>query len=258
MKVKNIGGDDPDHVVMYCVHGNEPCGKLAVDRILHEEPEFQSPVKLVFANEKAFREGKTHLEEDLNRAWNSGNKGTHESRLAEKIKEEIQGKTVLDIHSSFSHPEAFGLIVEDPENSRKQLDYLGLDHVADMREVYSSKIQGVHRVAVECGYTRSQKAIENAYNVIKNFMKANGILEGEAERNTPEEYMMYGKVTGKDYQFTHRNFKKVEKGQAYAIRGKEKLRAEEDFYPVLMSTTGYEDMIGFKAGKTQRGELRSS
>lgn len=258
MKVKNIGGEDPDHVIMYCVHGNEPCGKLAVERILHEEPDIRKPVKLVFANEKAYRDGKTHIDEDLNRAWNSRRKDTHEARLSKRIKEEIQGKTVLDIHSSFSHPEAFGLITEDPENSRKQLEYLGIDQVADMRDVYSSNIPDVHRVAVECGYTRSQKAIENAYRVIKNFMRANGILEGEVERKTPEEYRMYGKVVGSDYQFTHSNFEKVEKGQVYAIRGKEKLEAKEEFYPVLMSTTGYEEMIGFKARKKNLGELRSS
>ncbi|MBY6294184.1 hypothetical protein GLU60_02235 [Nanohaloarchaea archaeon H01] len=258
MKVRDLGGDDPDHAVMYCVHGNEPCGKLAVDRILHEEPELKKPIKLVLANEKAYTEGKTHLDGDLNRAWNSRGSSTHESSLSEKIKEEIQGKTVLDIHPSFSYPEAFGLITENPEGSRKQLDRLGLDHIADMRGVYNSKIPDVHRVAVECGYTRSQKAIDNAYAAIKNFMKANSIIEGEVARNIPEEYKLYERVTESDYQFIHRNFEKVEKGQTYAISEKERLDAKEDFYPVLMSTTGYQDMIGFKAKKKDRGELRTN
>jgi len=247
MRTKILGQGEPEHAVLYCVHGNEPCGKLAVDRIIHEEPEIKKPVKLVFANEKAFQQGVTHIDEDLNRVWHPQKQETHEEKLAKKIQKEIKGKTVLDIHSSFSHPEAFGLKTRDSEIVDQQMEKLGLKQSADIGPVYDSQIQDTNRIAVECGYTRSQQAIENAYNVVKNFLKANQIIEGTAKDRKPCQYRIHSKVEETGYQFTRKNFQRIEKGETYAIKGKEKLKASEEFYPVLMSTTGYDNMIGFKA-----------
>lgn len=252
MKVRTVGGEDPEHAIMYCVHGNEPCGKLAVDRILHENTEFQKPVKLIFANEKAFNQGVSHTERDLNRAWNAENLETHEARLARKIRREIEGLKVLDIHSSFSHPKAFGLKPSENGTYDEEICKLGLKHSVDISPVYSDQIKETDRIAVECGYTRSQRAIENAYNIIKNFLKSNGILEGNPEERKPERYRIYDKVEGSNYQFLGKNFQKIEKGEKFAIQPEEySLEAQEGFYPVLMSTTGYDDMIGFKAEKIE-------
>lgn len=250
MKVRNVGGENPEHAVMYCVHGNEPCGKLAVERILHEELEFQNPVKLIFANEKAFKQGESHTERDLNRAWNAENLETHEARLAKKIKREIKGLKVLDLHSSFSHPEAFGLKPSEEGTYEEEIGNLGVKYSADISKVYNDQIKNVDRIAVECGYTRSQKAIENAYRITKNFLKNNDILEGEPEGKDTEKYKIYDKVEGSNFQFLGKNFQKVNEGEEFAIQPEEySLEAQESFYPVLMSTTGYDDMIGFKARK---------
>jgi succinylglutamate desuccinylase len=46
-----------------------------------------------------------------------------------------------------------------------------------------------------------------------------------------------------------RNFEKVAKGEVYASRGDKELVAEKGFYPVLMSTNGYEDILGHKASR---------
>ncbi len=234
---------------MYCVHGNEPCGKLAAERLMQENLEFQKPVKLVFANEKAYREGKSQLEDDLNRVWGTSSEETHEKRLAGKIEDELRGLKVLDIHSSFSHPEAFGLETESSEFSDKQLKNLGVEKAVSIEAAYNHQISGCERIAVECGYVRSEKTIRNAHRVMKNFLKANDVLKGEVERKEPEKYRIYEKVEGSDYHFMKDNFQKVERGEIYATKQDEELKADESFYPVLMSTTGYDDMIGFKARK---------
>jgi succinylglutamate desuccinylase len=249
LKVRKIGKGEPQHAVMYCVHGNEPCGKYAVERILHEGLEFRKPVKLVFANEKAYREGKSELEADLNRAWGTDSEENHEEKLARKIENELRGKKVLDLHSSFSHPEAFGIDLEKKKELELQTEKLGLDKTVNMGEVYSSRIPECERIAAECGYVRSENALRNAYRITKNFLRANGIIEGEPQKTDPEKFRIYDKVEGRGYQFTGENFKKIRKGETFAIKGKRRLRAEEDFHPVLMSTTGYDDMIGFKAEK---------
>lgn len=247
MKTKILGEGEPEHAVMYCVHGNEPCGKLAVDRIIHEKLNFQKPVKLVFANEKAFNKGVSEVDEDLNRVWHSDSRETHEKRLEEKIRKEIKGLKVLDLHSSFSHPEAFGLNTKNSSQIDGQIAKLGLKQTADISPVYDYRLENVERTAVECGYTRTQKTIENAYRITKNYLKANNIITGRPETRQPDKYKIYDKVKGKDYQFIKKNFQKIKKGEKYAIRGNEDLKAEEDFYPVMMSTTGYDDIIGFKA-----------
>jgi hypothetical protein len=58
-------------------------------------------------------------------------------------------------------------------------------------------------------------------------------------------------VEGRGYEFFGSNFQKIEDGQKYAERDGEDVIAEQDFYPVLMSTDGYKDMLGFKAEKIQ-------
>jgi hypothetical protein len=45
------------------------------------------------------------------------------------------------------------------------------------------------------------------------------------------------------------NFEKVRKGETFAVSKEDELKAGEEFYPVLMSTTGYDNMVGFKARK---------
>lgn len=249
MKVRKLGEGEPEHAVMYCVHGNEPCGKLAVERLMHQDIEVQKPVKFVFANERAYSKGRSQLEDDLNRVWSTDSEDTHEKELARKIEEEIRGKKVLDIHSSFSHPEAFGLETESSDFSSKQLRNLGVDKAVSIEEAYSHQIPGCDRIAVECGYVRSEKTIRNAYSVLKNFLKANDVLPGEVKQRNPEKYRIYETVQGSGYQFMKENFQKVQKEETYAEKPGDKLKADEDFYPVLMSTTGYDDMVGFKARK---------
>jgi hypothetical protein len=54
-----------------------------------------------------------------------------------------------------------------------------------------------------------------------------------------------------DWRFKAENFELVEKGEVYAVKEGEKLEAEEDFYPVLMSTNGYNGQLGYKAEKIE-------
>jgi len=48
------------------------------------------------------------------------------------------------------------------------------------------------------------------------------------------------------------NFEKVEKGEVFAEEGEKELKASEDFYPVLMSTNGYNGVLGYKAQKIEK------
>ena len=43
------------------------------------------------------------------------------------------------------------------------------------------------------------------------------------------------------------NFERVPAGEAFAATDGEPVHAEEDFYPVLMSANGYEELFGYTA-----------
>ncbi|MFB6209003.1 MAG: succinylglutamate desuccinylase/aspartoacylase family protein [Candidatus Nanohaloarchaea archaeon] len=249
MKVEKLGEGEPEIAISYLIHGNEPCGYHALQRIKREYSNFNKPVKLVLANEKAFRKGEKCIDEDLNRCLRNPEGETHEQKVAKDLKRELEGLKVLDLHSSYSYPEPFSIMTENDRESRKLATKVDAGKCVDLSQVYSSQMENCTRVAAECGHLGSEKAIRNAYRITVNFLKAEGALEGGFESGEPEVFRATDSVEGSGYQFQAQNFRRVEKGEIYAFKEGEDRRAEEDFYPVLMSTNGYEDMIGFKAEK---------
>jgi hypothetical protein len=95
----------------------------------------------------------------------------------------------------------------------------------------------------------SENPTQDAYDLLVNFLAAEGLIDAEFERSDPEFFKVYSKEEGSGYEFLASNFQKVEEGEVYAEKSGSQKVAEQDFYPVLMSTDGYDDMIGFKAEK---------
>ena len=62
------------------------------------------------------------------------------------------------------------------------------------------------------------------------------------------------KPAGTEYEVFVENFELVEAGTAFAAVDNEPLYAEEDFYPVLLSPYGYEDIFGYVAEDVGRVE----
>jgi Succinylglutamate desuccinylase len=69
MKVYELGEGTPEVAVVGGIHGDEPCGPLAIKRLLAEELTVERPVKLIIANEEALEAGQRYLEADLNRVF---------------------------------------------------------------------------------------------------------------------------------------------------------------------------------------------
>ncbi|MFB6159174.1 MAG: succinylglutamate desuccinylase/aspartoacylase family protein, partial [Candidatus Nanohalobium sp.] len=103
MKTTVRGSGEPEIVVVGSVHGDEPAGKNAVEKVLEEESEFRRPVKFIIANEKALEEGERFIDRDLNSSFpGDPDSSRYEDRLAAEITEEVKGKTVIDLHSTRS------------------------------------------------------------------------------------------------------------------------------------------------------------
>ncbi|EFW94135.1 Succinylglutamate desuccinylase / Aspartoacylase family protein [Haladaptatus paucihalophilus DX253] len=256
MRVQTLGDGTPDLAVVACLHGNERCGKTAIERVLAEKPAFSRPVRFVLANEAAIAEGVRFIDEDLNRAFPGDPEGdTHESRLAAELLPEIRDCGVLDLHSTRSHPEAFALLSRINDRTKRLARATGVARVVDISYVAGGLIDHVDGVAVECGLRGTERAERNAERVLRNFLGETGAVDALSESGDPELYRIFDAVEGADYEFVGENFVRVEEGEVFARKrgtgdtgspGNE-LRADRPFYPVLMSTDGYDEMVGFRA-----------
>jgi len=254
MKVEKLGKGEPEHAILYCVHGSEPCGHYAVEKLKNQDLDFEKPIKLVLANEKAFDQGERFVEKDLNRCFPGDKKSeVHEENLAYRITEELDGLKVLDLHSTYSHSEPFAITPVLNSRRKEVAISSGVNNVVAIGEIVDNYMENVDRTAVECGHTGTDQAIRNAFKILKNFLTSEGVVkEGfKTENNNTDFYEIYERVEGTGYIFLKENFEEVKKNEKFAekINGEAKT-AENSFYPVLMSTNGYEDIIGFKARKS--------
>lgn len=257
MQIECRGGDDPEIAVVGGIHGDEPCGVEAIERLLSEDRTFERPVAFVIANEKALTRAERYVESDLNRSFPGDIDGeSHESRLAARLSEEIGDCTTLSMHSTQSSREMFAL-VKDLGLAGELCPYLSIAAVVDVGDHDKGRLfESVDRlIEIECGFQGSAEAEENAYTVTREFLGATGALPDE-RRRPQRELPVYrlAKPVPKDgastYEVYAENFEAVEPGEAFAAVDNEAVIADEGFYPVLMSPYGYENLFGYAAERT--------
>lgn len=250
MIVEVLGDGDPAHAVVACVHGDETCGWHAFNRLKACSPRLRKPLKFVLANERAWKLGVRCCDEDLNRvAPGDPDSPAYERRLAARLHEELDGLTVLDIHSTESRGCPFSIVVGQTDVKLRLARSTGLRRVIDMSHVPGGLTQDLDGVAIECGYHDDEGAASVAFDTLRHFLAAEGLIDGPVRRPELEVYEVYEVVAGRGYEVVADNFECVEEGEVYAYKGTTVKRAEESFYPVLMSTDGYDDLVGFKARK---------
>jgi len=260
MQIHQLGEGQPELAVVAGIHGDEPCGVRAVERILAEDPAVERPVKFIIANEEALEAGVRFLEEDLNRAFPGDPDGdTHESRLAHELAREVQGCTVLALHSTQSYAEPIAVIDTVDEIARSLAPLLPVDVLIETDNHTDGRlIEHAHTIEVECGLQGTDQAAENGYWLVRAFLAAANVLApptAEDRLATPERsevrvFRLEGpipKPPGKEYEVVVPNFEKVEAGERFAIADGAALTAEEAFYPVLLSAEGYDEIFGYAA-----------
>lgn len=256
MKTEIIGPEnvEPEYSIVYCIHGDETCGKKAVEKLKASDYELNKPVKLVFANEEAYEENVRYIDTDLNRIFPGDPQSELlEEKLAVRIYEEVEDTTNLVIHSTHSQPTPFSIM------STNQFDKC-------LVEASSTKWIGVYKetqgslecltdsVVVEAGPQGTSQATKEAYNCLLNFLSEYEIIDREKEIIEPEYFQIKDQVKQTGYEFLGENFEKVNTGEVFAKKGKKTLTAETGFYPFLMSTNGYNNMLGFRAEKIRAPE----
>lgn len=255
MRTHTLGEGEPALAVVVGQHGDEPCGERAMERLLAaDDLQVTGAVLFVVANERAAEAGVRFVDVDLNRAYpGDPDADAYEVRLASDLLDVVDDLPVLDLHSTVSTAEPFALYQRLTPETRRLLERTGLDRAVDIRTEAGGMTAHVDGVAVECGRKGSAAAVDNAERVIRNVLAAYGVVDGEAVVSDPTVFEVTGRVDGTGYEFLGENFVAVPAGTPFARRGDETLTAADPFYPVLMSTDGYEDSVGFRA--TRRGPL---
>lgn len=257
MRIEQIGEGEPAVAVVGAIHGDEPCGVTAIERLLESEPAVEQPVKLIVANERALKAGSRYVEEDLNRAFPGDPDGpTHESRLAAELTAELAGCTTLALHSTQSYEEPFAIVREAAGSPMELASQISVDAVVETGPFDDGRLfESVTRlVEVEAGYQGTTAAADNATRIVREFLRSTGVLTDKPPLE-PLDHPVYRlnnvvpKDDAQDYEVFVSNFERVEAGDAFAAIDGDTVVADEPFYPVLLSAYGYEDVFGYAAKK---------
>ena len=255
MRVEKLGEGEPEVAIVGSIHGDEPCGKKAIERFIQSDIAVEKPVKFIIANEKALEKDTRYVEKDLNRSFPGDiSSEVHEERLAARILEQVEGMNVLSIHSTKSYEEPFAAQSILNEEIMDLVKKTGVEIVSHGDEELGCLGEYARAVEAECGFQESDQAAENAFKLMKNFLAANKVIDEDYSLSDPEVFDIYETVREPDFKFVASNFQKVEEGEVYALDDGEEVRAEEDFYPVLMSTNGYSSILGHKAKKVKKSD----
>jgi succinylglutamate desuccinylase len=250
MQTITRGDGNAELVIVGSLHGDEPAGKRAIERILEKDLEYAKPVKFIIANEQALEKDIRYIDTDLNRSFpGDPDSDSHEERLAAKILEEIGDAAVLDLHTTHSYPDPFATAKDTSDATMDMARAAGVEHVVVFEEASGSLAGQREGIVVETGYQHSDEAVDNAVEVIERVLAYHGIIERPIPPSEPEVYRYLDTVKGTGWEFTAKNFELVREGEVYARKGDEELTADRDFYPVLMSTHGYDGQLGFRAEK---------
>ncbi|WP_418285546.1 succinylglutamate desuccinylase [Halorubrum sp. DTA46] len=260
MDVYELGAGEPEVAVVAGIHGDEPCGARAVRRLLDTDPDVERSVRLIIANEPALDAGVRYLDTDLNRAFpGDPDSDAREERMAARLLDEVAGCTTLAIHSTQSYAEPFAVIDSMDEVARAVAPHLPVEVVIQTDAFTEGRlIEHPHTLEVEAGLQGSDGAADNAYWLTRAFLTATGVLpapgaDGVVDAGGRDDVAVFRlrdripKPEAEEYEVFARNFERVEAGDRFAAADGDPIRADEPFYPVLLSPYGYRDQFGYVA-----------
>jgi hypothetical protein len=179
----------------------------------------------------------------------------HERRLAHRLADEIQGCTVLSIHSTQSHADPFVIASGMGDPVPEVVPNLPVTALVDTGSLVDGRIFAADAdiLEVEAGLQGTETAAENAYRLTREFLVATGALPGDpVPREVPVFEMgeSIPKPEASEYEVFVENFERVAPGKTYAAADGEPLVADGEFWPVLLSPYGYAHQFGYRGEHT--------
>jgi hypothetical protein len=250
------GDGEPRIAVVGSIHGDEPEGAKAIERLLAENLDYSKPVKYIVANPPALERGVRYIDADMNRIFpGDAESDDLERRLAARVCEETKGCMSLVLHSTRSYPEPFALVSKYDTELFELASNLPVDKVVDESSLSDGSFTRCDSVvSVECGFQGTNEAADAAERVVRAFLDLTGAIEtGYVSDEEEPDYFVIGeavpKKPGMDYELLVDNFVEVCEGETYARSDGEAVVAERDFYPILMSEDGYAEALGYRGSK---------
>lgn len=252
VRVETVGSGEPVAAAVGAVHGDEPCGVRAIERLLAADREFERAARLVVANERALAAERRYVDADLNRSFpGDPDADAHERRLAHELLAAVEGLPTLGFHATVSTDRPFGTVADLTPTKRRVFRALPVAEVADFTGVVEGRSVNLPGfLNVEAGYQGSAAAADNAYACLVAFLRELDVLPGAPSPSEPTHYRvqrLVRKEPGVSYEFHAENFERVAAGEAYATADGEPMTAEAPFWPVLMSADGHETLLGYAA-----------
>ncbi|MFB6187420.1 MAG: succinylglutamate desuccinylase, partial [Halobacteriaceae archaeon] len=158
---------------------------------------------------------------------------------------------------SFSEP--FGLVKRINQQVKTICTRLSITSLVETGNIVEGRLFATTPstiIEIEAGKQGSDKAAENAYRILREFLTATNAIPGETISRTLPIYRLeyeLPKPSGKNYTTSVTNFEKVSPGDIYASADGTEYVADDEFYPILVSPYGYENKFGY-AGSHQ-GEI---
>lgn len=252
--VSTLGPGEPALAAVGGVHGDEPSGVRAIRAVLESNPDLERAVKFVVANPQAAVAHRRYLDADLNRVFPGDPAAdARERRLAARLCAEVEGCTVLSMHSTHSCPDPIAFVSGDRPRAQEVASRLPLDYVVNEEPgVEGAFTSSASVVSVEVGRQLTEAATENARDVVRAFLQLTDALPGDPpETSSAAYYSLVEPIEKPDgdaerHELLVENFEPVEAGTTYAHSGDESFVADEDFVPILLSETGYDDIFGYR------------
>lgn len=241
-----------------CIHGDELVGKKIILQLRKMKIKKGTLITII-ANEKAMKEKKRFIDQDLNRSFPGKLNGNYEERLAHNIlKITKRADFVIDIHSTTTDVKNLAII------TKKDKDTLDLAYSIEPRRIILMKKEIAKKsfinhckvgVSLEYGKNYSSATYDNTFNSIMLLLEKEKVVDDKKRKSKSkckkiDYYKMKGvaKKTRKDVLMKNvKNFKLIKKGDVFAMRNGKKLIAKDDFYPVLFGERSYDNIFGFKA-----------
>jgi predicted deacylase len=254
MEVIERGAGRPRVAIVGGIHGDEPAGVRAIERLAERLPDGDTggTVQLVIANEPALEAGERYREVDLNRTFPGDDTGdVYESALAARLIEVLSGaEAILALHTSHSAPPPFAIFSQLTESVRRTVTGLPVEYAVDSSELRGTTLDSVlaHTVSLEAGRQGSDEAAEFGYEAALSFLRAHGQLADEeptfTETRVAKGHEEVPKGRGEPHVY-YANFEEIPKGGVFARDETYTHRVEEEgVVPILASEHGYEDIFG--------------
>lgn len=241
-------------VLNILTHGDETVG-VGVAKAIKKNKIERGELIINIANELAYKNKKRFIDEDLNRAFPGKHKGNHEQMLAYKIVPLIKSADiVIDIHSTRSGLKD-ALIVTKLNNKTSEYihiinpKYLLLMSATKKNALISNAKVGI---AFEYGHNKDKIAQQNIIHDIEKLLSYVGLISKKFKKIKKrtmwlDVYKEVPKIKKAKLLSSVRNYKLIKKDSVYAVTAQEKIKAVEDFYPILFGKNSYKTIFGFAA-----------